>query len=80
LKKSGPTGAHFDNARLTGQDDAEWVFPYNSRSLSSSAIQTIPIGWTIRAIGTILCHTKDDCRSASVFIADMYTGIELSDF
>jgi hypothetical protein len=31
-------------------------------------------------IWTIVFHTKDDCRPASVFIADMYTGIELSDF
>ena len=33
-----------------------------------------------RTIRTILFHTKDDCRSASVVIADMYTGVELSDF
>ena len=33
-----------------------------------------------RTIWTIVFHTKDDCRPASVFIADMYTGIELSHF
>jgi hypothetical protein len=43
-------------------------------------MQAITTGWTMRTIWTIVFHTKDDCRPASVFIADMYTGIELSDF
>jgi len=36
--------------------------------------------WTIRTMWTILVHIKDKFYSASVIIADMYTGIELSDF
>jgi hypothetical protein len=77
LKKSSPKVAHIDNA---GLDDRWWVFTCKLSYRSPSTIQAIPIGWTIRAIGTILFHIKDDCRPASVFIADMYTGIELSDF